>query len=101
MFGTAQRRQKKEMNMTALKTLTIQSLIAGGLLVAAGVTMSAPVLADDDYRRGAYDNSRYSNSVRYDRRYDSRNASSDITSGGLILMHSPPIPTGANINNPF
>ena len=56
--------------MKALKTLTTRGLIAGGLL-AAGAALSIPVLADDDYRRGAYDNSRDGYSARYDRRHNS------------------------------
>lgn len=61
--------------MKALKTVTTRGLIAGGLF-AAGVALSAPVLADDNSRRGAFDSSRDYNSARFDRRYDSRYDSS-------------------------
>ncbi len=56
--------------MKALKTKTIRGSIAGGLL-AAGFVMSAPILADHDYSRGANDNARDGNSARGERHSDS------------------------------
>ena len=61
---------QKEVNMKALKTKTIRGSIAGGLL-AAGFVMSAPILADHDYSRGANDNARDGNSARGERHSDS------------------------------
>ncbi len=60
--------------MKALKTLTTRGLLAGSLL-AAGAALSAPVLADNNNWRSAYDSSRDNSNARYVVRNDSRHDS--------------------------
>ncbi len=50
--------------MKALKKIMTSHLLAGGLLGACAV-VGAPVFADNDYRRAAYDNARDSYSNHY------------------------------------
>jgi len=57
--------------MNALKKMTNSHLFAAGLLGACTIA-SAPVFADNDYRRGAHDSSRYANSAQYESRHNHR-----------------------------
>lgn len=64
--------------MNALKKLTTNGLLAGGLFGACAL-LSAPVLADNDYRRGGADNLRNVSSAQYDNRYTNARRSSPVT----------------------